>query len=288
MDLGGGDRVLEDEYVGRIDPAAPTDTSLPPSFSANLGFLWTDRSLCDAIRAAAAAGFDAVEFHQPFATPVAEVVETLAEVGLPVVSLNMGLGERDGDFGVAAVTGREAEARALIDDAIAYAARIGCRYVSVFAGRTGRTAEAEQIFRENLAYAGDRAGEAGLGIVIEPLSTGAGSDYHLLHVRDGAETVAAVGRPNVQVMADTFHVMTMDANIDPIAEYVDAVGHIQFSGWPDRREPDQGLPFRDLIPAWLRAGYDGCFGAEYTPRTTEDEGLAWLQEWQLRRREAEG
>ena len=30
-------------------------------FSANLGFLWTDRSLPDAIRAAKEAGFDAVE-----------------------------------------------------------------------------------------------------------------------------------------------------------------------------------------------------------------------------------
>ncbi|MGB1826557.1 MAG: isomerase, partial [Candidatus Puniceispirillaceae bacterium] len=32
-------------------------------FSANLGFLWTDRPLADAVRAAAAAGFDAVECH---------------------------------------------------------------------------------------------------------------------------------------------------------------------------------------------------------------------------------
>ncbi|MEL0290501.1 MAG: isomerase, partial [Alphaproteobacteria bacterium] len=42
-------------------------------FSANLGFLWTDLALPDAVRAAAAAGFDAVECHFPFAVPPAEV-----------------------------------------------------------------------------------------------------------------------------------------------------------------------------------------------------------------------
>ena len=36
------------------------------AFSANLGFLWNDRPLADAIRAARAAGFDAVECHWPY------------------------------------------------------------------------------------------------------------------------------------------------------------------------------------------------------------------------------
>ena len=35
-------------------------------YSANLGFLWTELSLPDAIRAAKAAGFDAVECHWPY------------------------------------------------------------------------------------------------------------------------------------------------------------------------------------------------------------------------------
>ena len=35
-------------------------------FSANLGFLYTDRPLTEAIHAAHAAGFDAVECHWPY------------------------------------------------------------------------------------------------------------------------------------------------------------------------------------------------------------------------------
>ncbi|MEQ9476868.1 class II aldolase/adducin family protein, partial [Marinovum algicola] len=44
--------------------------------------------LPDAIRAAAAAGFDAVECHWPYDTPPAEVTAALAETGLPMLGLN--------------------------------------------------------------------------------------------------------------------------------------------------------------------------------------------------------
>ena len=47
-------------------------------FSANLGFLWTDRPLADAVRAAAAAGFDAVECHWPYDEDASAVKAALA------------------------------------------------------------------------------------------------------------------------------------------------------------------------------------------------------------------
>jgi len=260
-----------------------------PLFSANLGFLWKDLPLTEAVRLAAAAGFDAVEFHQPFATPVEEISEVLADVDLPLISINMGVGDQSGDFGLAAIPGREAEARALIDEAVAYAASAASQFVSIIAGRSGRTDEAERTFRENLAYAADQAGERGCSVVIEPLNVAAGSDYHLLHVRDAVETIEAVGASNLHVMADTFHVMTMEGDLTAISEHLDAIGHIQFSGWPDRGEPDhagpdqaapdQGIDFASVLPAWIGEGYEGCYGAEYTPRISESEGLAWLHAW---------
>ena len=51
-------------------------------FSANLGFLWTDRPLADAVRAAAAAGFDAVECHWPYDEHAGAVQAALAETRL--------------------------------------------------------------------------------------------------------------------------------------------------------------------------------------------------------------
>ena len=57
-------------------------------FSANLGFLWTDLALIDAIKVAASSGFDAVECHWPFDVPSKSVHSTLKGIGLPMVSLN--------------------------------------------------------------------------------------------------------------------------------------------------------------------------------------------------------
>jgi hypothetical protein len=47
-------------------------------FSVNLGFLWTDRALPDAIRASKAAGFEAVECHWPYD----QDVDAVATAGL--------------------------------------------------------------------------------------------------------------------------------------------------------------------------------------------------------------
>jgi hydroxypyruvate isomerase len=102
-------------------------------FSANLGLLWTELALPDAIRAAARAGFDAVECHWPFDTPVPEVRDALGETGLPMLSLNTVRGG-EGAFGLSALPDREDEARAAIRQAIGYGSQIGVRNVHVMAG----------------------------------------------------------------------------------------------------------------------------------------------------------
>lgn len=259
-----------------------------PRFSANLGFLWTDRPLADAIVAAGKARFDAVECHQPFEHPVENIRAALADAGLAMVTLNTGVGDAEaGELGLAAVPGRQAEARELIDQAVDYAAAIGCRWISVVAGRTGRTAEAEETYRQNLAYAADQAGRHDVGVLIEPLNTVMADDYHLVHLADGIATIEAVGADNLKMMADTYHVMTMERSLEEVARSLDFVGHIQISGWPDRGEPDpsdgQAIDFGHWLPAMVDAGYVGPFGAEYTPRNGVEAGLGWLTEWREER-----
>ena len=91
-------------------------------FSANLGFLWVDRPLPDAIRAAKAAGFDAVECHWPYNVPVSATAAALEETGLRMLGLNTSRGNvAIGENGLAALPGRKADARVAIDEAVAYA-----------------------------------------------------------------------------------------------------------------------------------------------------------------------
>ena len=88
-------------------------------FSANLGFLWADLPLPEAIRAAKRAGFDAVECHWPYDVDPAEVRAALQETGLPMLGLNTVLGDpAAGEFGLTALVDRAEDALAAIDQAI--------------------------------------------------------------------------------------------------------------------------------------------------------------------------
>ncbi|MGI9604658.1 MAG: hydroxypyruvate isomerase family protein [Acidimicrobiales bacterium] len=253
-------------------------------FSANLGFLWTDRPLPDAIDAAHGGGFDAVECHAPFAHDVSDVATALRETGLPILSLNARPGSLDGDMGLLAVPGRESEALTSLHEAIDYAAGVGCPRVNLLAGRTGRTAAAEAVYRSNLEVSAAVAAESGVTLVIEPLNTDYADDYHLVDVDRAVETIAAVGAPNLRLLFDCFHVQRMHGEIlSTAARAIDLIEHVQFAGYPDRSEPDNGnVDYHAVLPAIAAMGYRGAFGAEYCARRSVEEGLDWMNRWRER------
>ena len=117
--------------------ATLTTGVLLTKFSANLGFLWADLPLPDAIRAARNAGFDAVECHWPYETDPKLVNAALAETGLQMLGLNTTRGDPlNGENGLSALPNCQSEARAAIDQAIAYATAICCANIHVMAGFT--------------------------------------------------------------------------------------------------------------------------------------------------------
>ena len=255
------------------------------SFSANLGFLWTDQPLPDAIRSAAAAGFDAVECHMPYMHAHGDVASALLETGLTMTSINTRFGDHEGELGIAAVPGEEARAQNAIDEAIEYAAAIGCANVSVLAGRTGRGPQSEQTYRRNLTHAATSAAPLGIGVLIEPLNTRFVPDYHLTTISQGLETIDAIGQDNVKLMVDCLHTYLMEGDLYPRFELaMPYVGHVQISAYPDRGEPIGGeIDYHTPLPALIELGYTGLFGAEYTPRGDIDAGLDWLASWHTRR-----
>ncbi len=260
-------------------------------FAANLGFLWTDRPLPDAIAAAAAAGFDAVECHMPFSDDSSVVAMALADTGLAMIGLNT---DHSGpEFGLGAVVGREAEAREHVDQAMAYAVAIGCPAVHVMAGRTGRGPAGEAAYRATLAYAAERAERRDLTVLIEPITHNAIDGYHLRTVAQAVETLgglAAAGVPDrVRVIVDVFHVVDVgDEVLEVVHRLGERLGHVQIAAYPDRGEPDRGeVDMEVLLPAIMESGYEGFFGAEYRPRGDLGEGLAWLEPWHIARRAAE-
>ena len=248
-------------------------------FSANLGFLWVDRPLPERIKAAKNAGFDAVECHFPYEHPAGQIADVLSQTGLRMLGINTALGP-EGCFGLAALRGREAEARALIDQAIDYAVSINARHINTVAGLTDGASDAEAVYRHNLAYACERAAEHGLMIVIEPLNPRAVSGYHCWRLDQAVETIEAVGAPNLKIMYDFFHMQIVHGDLEAmIRANIDTIGHVQFAAIHDRGEPDVGeINYPYVFEVLEDAGYDGYFGAEYKPRHGSVEaGLGWMR-----------
>lgn len=245
-------------------------------FSANLGFLWTELPLPDAIRAAHQAGFDAVECHWPYDIAPDRVARALEETGLPMLGINTRRGDvARGDSGLAALSGREAEARAAIDEALAYAAAIDAGAVHVMAGNASGAA-ARETFIANLRYAAKRAD--GRTILIEPLNRHDAPAYFLRTTDQASEIIAATGAGNVRLMFDCYHVGRTEGDVlTRLADLLPIVGHIQFAAVPDRGPPDRGeLHYPTVFAGIAALGWSGPLGAEYRPGGPTGDTLGWL------------
>ncbi|MFQ6554200.1 hydroxypyruvate isomerase family protein [Aestuariibius insulae] len=248
-------------------------------FSANLGFLYTDLSLPDAVKAAKDGGFDAVECHFPYDTPPEDLQAALDKTGLQMLALNTWPGHRDaGDFGLAALPDRAEEARAEIGRAVDFAAATGITFIHVMAGLTDGGHAAEDQFRANLDHACDLASAHGMTVLIEPINTRDVPGYHLSGTDHAEEILTALDRPELKIMFDCYHMQIMQGDLAAsIERLLPMIGHIQIAAAHDRGEPDTG----EIDYAWLmshleRLGFDGYVGAEYKPRKTTVEGLGWL------------
>jgi hydroxypyruvate isomerase len=253
-----------------------------PRFSANLGFLFADRPDIDRLDAAAAAGFHAVEMHWPYATPAAEMRAALQRNGLTMLGLNTVVGN-EGESGLGALPGREADFRRAVEQAVTYGREIGASAVHCMAGVVSpdSLAAAESVFVENLRVASDLAAQAGMTVLIEPINHRDKPDYALSRIEQAAAIIGRVGRGNVKIMFDCYHVQIMQGDlIRRFEAHRDLIGHVQIAAVPSRAEPDEGeLNFPEICRAFERAGYAGWIGAEYKPRGRTEDGLAWFRAW---------
>src|SRR5688572_6740266 len=106
-----------------------------PRFSANLVFLWGDLPLTERIAAAAAAGFDAVEYMFPYPFEAHDLSRLLRANGLRQDLFNLPAGDFDaGERGLAVDPSRREEFRAGVEMALRYADALDCRKLNCLAG----------------------------------------------------------------------------------------------------------------------------------------------------------
>ena len=264
-----------------------------PRFAANLSMLYTELDFLDRFAAAAADGFEGVEFLFPYAFAAEQLAERLKQHGLSQVLFNAPPGDWDaGERGIACLPGREDEFRDGIERAVSYAQALACPRIHVMAGLVPPSldrAEARQIYVQNVRHAAQRACEHGIAIMLEPINGRDMPGYFLSRQDDAHALVAEIGEPNVQVQMDLYHCQIVEGDLAKKLEaYLPTgrVGHLQIAGVPERHEPDLGeVNYRYLFERIDALGYTGVIGAEYRPRAGTSAGLAWFQPWKEPRKE---
>ena len=259
-------------------------------YDVNLSMLFTELPLLQRPAAAAAAGFDAIEFWWPFTAAVpadAEVdafARAVTDAGVQLIGLNFFAGDMPaGDRGLLSWPARSTEFADNIDVTIGLGERLGCKaFNALYGNRVDNSTPAEQddIATQNLAAAATAAAAINATVLVEPVSGALW--YPLRTAADVARVIDRVeresGATNVKFLCDLYHLAT---NGDDVAAVITAhaarIGHVQIADSPGRNEPGTGtLDIPGHLRALSAAGYVGYVGLEYKPSGSTVDSLGWL------------
>lgn len=256
-----------------------------PRFSANLSMLFGEHDFLDRFDAAAKAGFRGVEYLGPYDHSAEEVAARLKKNGLTQVLFNVPSGNwAGGERGIAVLPDRVDEFRAGVEKAIAYAKALGCTQVNCLAGIAPAGVareELETVFVENLKFAADMLGEAGIRLLIEPINTRDIPGFFLTGTQQALDLIEKVGSPNLWLQYDIYHMQIMEGDLARAIEAnLSRIAHIQLADNPGRHEPGTGeINYPFLYDFIDRLGYDGWIGAEYKPKAGTEAGLGWFEKF---------
>ncbi len=250
-----------------------------PRIAANLAYLFTERPLIERFAAAAAAGFKAVELQFPYDHAPAAIKAELQKHGLTQLGVNTAVGTRQGDAGLAAVPGRESDWDVVFRQSLDYVAAIGGTAIHCMTGKVPpeQRPAAERTLVANITRAADMAKEKNVTLLLEPINTRDRPDYFLTRVEQAADLIAKIGRPNVKIQYDFYHVQIMSGDlITRFEKHQPIVGHVQIAAVPSRGEPDEGeINYPAIFAALDRLGWAGWVACEYRPRGRTEDGLGW-------------
>ncbi len=249
-----------------------------PRYAANLTMMFNEVPFLDRFAAAAAAGFDAVEYLFPYDHPPEVIAERLQTHGLTQVLFNLPPGDwAAGERGLAALPDRRDDFRASVHRALDYAKATGVRRLHVMAGNAPHTAETQAAYREALAFACDTAAPHGITILIEPINGRDMPGYFLNSFDFAADLIAEMALPNLALQFDIYHRQILHGDVlMALLRLLPIVGHVQIAAVPHRHEPGTGELADGFILRNLDAmGYTGFVGCEYRPAGDTVAGLGW-------------
>ena len=234
----------------------------------NIELLFTEAGpeAADRVRAAAAAGFDAVEMWGTTGKDVDALAKALADTGVVLTSL---LAEPRTNF---TLPGTDLTAFFDgLDRGVEHARKLGCPRIVLGSGIGFPGMKRPQNLEKLVAAfteAVDRTRGSGVKLVLEPVNTRVDHPGALLDRTADAVTVArGVGSGSFGLLYDMYHSITEGE--DPAAELANAAGYVdyvQIADAPGRGEPGSGgVDWVSRLAVLRASGYSGPIGLEYYP-----------------------
>ncbi len=247
--------------------------------------MFNEWSFPDRFKAAAEAGFKAVEFLFPYEHPAEQIAKLLQDNGLTQALFNLPPGDwAAGERGLAALPERADEFRSSVALALIYAKATQVPCLHVMSGIAEKSDErAVQAYREALAFACAAAAPLGIHILIEPINARDMPGYFLNDFNFAANLIREMALPNLRLQYDIYHRQIIHGDVMMSLEaLMPIIGHIQIAAVPKRHEPltgelDDARIFRHLDAL----NYKGFVGCEYRPAHGTLNGLSWFEAYKI-------
>lgn len=251
------------------------------NFAANLSMMFNEREFLDRFRAAADAGFTAVEFLFPYAFSPDDIATQLQRCRLTQALFNLPPGDWEkGDRGLAALPARTGEFRASVLQAIPYAKATGVKRLHMMSGHADRVdVGAVEAYKSAIRFACEQVAPLGIDVVIEPINGRDMPGYFLNDFGFATELIAAMNIPNLKLQYDIYHRQILHGDVMTSLEtLMPVIGHIQVASVPKRNEPGTGeLDDARIFHHIDALGYSGFVGCEYRPANGTLAGLGWMR-----------
>jgi hydroxypyruvate isomerase len=254
-------------------------------FCANVSILFKEAPFVERFGRARDAGFSAVEFWWPSGEDLQELEAAIKDAHLSVALFNFYAGDMPaGDRGLLSDPARQEGFRENVPVALELARRLGCAKLNALVGQEIEGMSREEqlaLARENVGWAAGVAAEYGVEVLVEAVNTFENGAYLLSRTEEAARFVGSVGKANVGLQHDIYHMQRMEGNLEvTLRRHIAEIGHVQVADSPGRGEPGTGeINYRYVFSVLEELGYGGYVGLEYNPTTQRtEESFRWIPE----------
>ncbi len=254
-----------------------------PNYSVNLSLLFKEKDYLDRFKAAADAGFTAVELQFPYDHDATAIKAAADAAGVEIILINVPVGDlMQGGKGLAAQPELVDEFNAALAQCVEYAKILKPRMVNVLAGREedkDRLQDAHRTYVSNLRHAAEVLDNLGITTVFEAVNKLDMPGFLVHNLREQIEILEEVQHPNVRLQYDVYHMARMGEHVvENLFEHAHIIGHIQFADAPGRAQPGTGkVDFIGVFKAIDDSIYHGWVGAEYNPQGLTEDSFGWYK-----------